>query len=130
MEGAEENYGCVLFEDTSLGSVKNELLDWKAEDVRHLLIHIINIQSGKANYRTNLVFLSYENIPLFKPEFGGNVAIYAVEELEEEDIKISILFAGRRGMTFAVNGKVVWQGENDEELKNNIIRPRCEAHFY
>jgi len=54
------------------------------------------IAGGHEDYRRLRPFAEYEGVPLFRAEIEDNVMIYAVEEDEAGDLKVTVMLCARR----------------------------------
>jgi len=118
----------VAFEDSRLGSAAEELDGLGDREFLNSLKYLDKIVSGDLDYRGLKEFDNFGGVPLIKAEFHEVIVIFAVQEDEVADRKVTVMFAGRRGVSFAAGG-LQWDGDNDEALRCDVVHARAVAWF-
>jgi hypothetical protein len=127
---AQENQDLVTFEEPPV-SVAAEAEALGRRPLVAILKRIKAILNGDKDFKEDKVWKSYRGVPLFVAEVGGELMVYAVEDLggnPKPACKISVMFAGLRRAGCAA-GDLRWNGSNDEVLWAGVVLPRCQRHF-
>jgi hypothetical protein len=130
MAQSEDSQGLVTFEDPPV-SVKAESLALSRVPLVAIIKHLKAVLDGDKNFNEFKVWKYYRGVPLFIAEIGGELMVYAVEDLGGVPVpacKISVMFAGLRRFGCTA-GAGRWTGSNDEVLWTGVVLPRCERHF-
>ena len=119
----------VAFEhpDTAARDPEAELKEFREPQRRMLLRWLIKVRNREADYRVLKVYTTYGGVPLFRAQADGLIAIFAVEDSGEEDVKVSLLFAGFRH-PLPGHTRQIWNGSNEDELLS-LVLDRCQLHF-
>jgi hypothetical protein len=120
--------GIVTFEDGILGSASAELSALGVEVAAEVLLYCQEVYSGRVDYRRFKVFASYHGIEMFLAKISDDFIVFSVEVDGIGDLKVTIMFAGRHGVT-ATAGGFTWDGNNYAALSVGVIRPRAIALF-
>jgi len=118
----------VSFEDPHLGSASVELEALGLAFIELALVHCQEILRGTIDHRRLLPFTTYNGVEMFQAMVANDFIVFSVEQDQMNDLKITIMFAGRHGQA-ATAGLGRWNGDNYQELKANIILPRAIAWF-
>jgi hypothetical protein len=125
------NHRWVTFESALLAvSVEDEVDSLSENGVFVTLRHIKRVLEGSIDPVGLQIWREYRGIPLFMVEYRGELMVYAVEDIVDEDrpaLKVSIMFAGVRQKGYR-GYDVVWDG-SDESLWRDVVEPRCHYHF-
>jgi hypothetical protein len=121
--------GITAFEHAELGSACDELeaLGWDfAED---LLLYLQKVLSKQIDHRKLMPFATYNGVEMFMAAMGGNeFAVFSVEIDTLGDLKVSIMFAGRRNVPIT-HSALSWDGSDYTALRTNILNRRAAVWF-
>ena len=119
----------VAFEAQGLGCATDELRDLGKEFAFYVLRHCQNVKLKPGVHRQFQVYARYEEVDLYRAQIERKFAIYAVEQRDNDDVKVTIMFAGEDGRP-VFSGEHVWRGESDDELRLGILKARTESYFF
>lgn len=120
----------VTFEEPPV-SVGAEAITLGRGPLVAILKHFKALVNGDRDFGEDKMWKYYRGVPLFIAEIGGELMVYAVENLggkSQPACKISVMFAGLRRVGCAA-GTARWNGSNDEVLWTGVVLPRCQRHF-
>jgi hypothetical protein len=120
--------GIVAFEHPELGNACDELEALGPDFTERLLRYLQRVQSKDIDHRTLQPFATYQGVEMFLATTGDDLAVFSVEVDTHDDLKISIMFAGRRKVPIA-RSPLTWDGNDFSALRTNIIFPRAAAWF-
>ena len=110
--------------------MEHELDEFSDADFERLVHFLDEVRARKRDHHWFQVFGRYEGIPLYKAEFRGRVAVFAVEDTGDEHVRVTVMFAGHRApLPDGSNQAAVWDGTDDRELLRGVVFPRCRLLF-
>ncbi len=113
----------MLFEDSSVGDAFEEMRSLGLPFAEEIMRDLSEIETRK-NHRTLAVWQTYNGIGLYLATKSPRFAVFAIEVDANDDIDITIMFAGHNGTPTPG-----WNGYNYEQLFDNVILPRCQVYF-
>lgn len=116
------------FEGGALGDAFDEMVALGRDFAEDMLDHCHKVDCREIDHHRLLVFATYRSIEMFMAEVGGNFIVYAVELDAQNDLTLTIMFAGRHGHP-ASAGSHRWDGTNYRQLASGIIQARAAAYF-
>jgi hypothetical protein len=116
------------FEDETLGDAFDEMIALGPEFSAKMLGHCHRVDSRQIDHRGLLVFATYKGVEMFLAQIGANFIVYAVELDAQNDLTLTIMFAGQHGRPTTA-GLHSWDGTNYAKLASGIIQARAAAHF-
>lgn len=118
----------VSFEHDMLGSASAELEALGVELATEMLLHCQEVDSKRIDYRRLKVFSAYSGVEMFLATIGDALMVFSVESDESGDLKITIMFAGRHGIS-AASGAHIWNGNDYAALRTGVVHARAVAWF-
>ena|SRR5271166_5111315 len=118
----------TTFEDKELGSAFDEMCALGRKFSEEMLCHCHKVDRGEIDFRKLLVFATYEGVEMFLAMIGQDFIVYAVEIDEQNNLTLTIMFAGQHGRS-ARAGLHSWNGTAYQQLVSGIIQARAAAHF-
>jgi hypothetical protein len=98
-------------------------------DSSSLLLFLQRVQSQQTDYdyRKFAPFETYKGVEIFLTG-GDKFAVFCVEIDAPDELKITIMFAGRRNVPIATDA-ISWDGIDYRALYTNIISRRAAEYF-
>lgn len=118
----------VSFEDYRLGDAADELNALGAEFAADILLYCRKIHKRKVDYRRLRPFDVYRGVEMFQASIADKFIIFSVEYDAEDDLKLTIMFAGQHGVS-AQAGEWEWNGQDYEEFRTGILLARATVWF-
>ncbi len=85
------------FEDEALGSAFDEMRALGRKFSEEMLNHCHKVDTGEIDFRRLMVVATYRGVEMFRAQIGMNFIVYAVEVDAQNDLTLTIMFAGQHG---------------------------------